>query len=305
MYLRLRRPSPSDEQPPGAADRGGRRRWRWPSSRSSSSASGTCRCSPARSTWPRRTTTAPASSASPPRAATSSTATARRSSTTAPAWRCRSTRRSCRRLPAHRQAELARLGALAHMSPRQVRATMHEQLKLAAGAPVTLRRDVGYDLVYYLQENQDRFPGVQVQRVFVRHYPDGTLAAHVLGSVGEVNEEQLKEPRYRRLRAGRRGRPGRGRVHLRSLPARAARPHPHPGQRARAADPGRAAGLQAAGPRRQPQAFDRLLGAGSGRTGARRPRPARRLRDDERRTTARSSGWAPSRPSTRASSPNR
>jgi penicillin-binding protein 2 len=105
-------------------------------------------------------------------------------------------------LPARRQAELAHLGALAQMSLHQVRATMHEQLKLAAGAPVTLRRDVGYDLVYYLQENQDRFPGVQAQRVFVRHYPVGTLAAHVLGSVGEVSEEQLKEARYRKLQPG-------------------------------------------------------------------------------------------------------
>ncbi|HWW67020.1 MAG TPA: penicillin-binding protein 2 [Solirubrobacterales bacterium] len=105
-------------------------------------------------------------------------------------------------LPSRRQAELARLGALAHMSPRQVRRTMHEQLKVAAGAPVTLRRDVGYDLVYYLQENQDRFPGVQAQRVFVRHYPGGSLAAHVLGSVGEVSEEQLKEARYRNLQPG-------------------------------------------------------------------------------------------------------
>ncbi len=104
--------------------------------------------------------------------------------------------------PARRHAELARLGALVHMSPRQVRRTMREQLKVAAGAPVTLRRGIGYDVVYYLQENPNRFPGVQVQRVFVRHYPDGTLAAHVLGSVGEVSEEELTEPRYRHLEPG-------------------------------------------------------------------------------------------------------
>ena len=67
---------------------------------------------------------------------------------------------------------------------------------------MTLRRDVGHYLVYYLQENQDRFPGVEVQRVFVRDYPHGTLAAHVLGNVGEVSEEQLKEPRYRGLQPG-------------------------------------------------------------------------------------------------------
>jgi penicillin-binding protein 2 len=103
---------------------------------------------------------------------------------------------------AERQAELARLGELTHTSLRQVRRMIAEGQKVAAGAPVTLRRDVGAYLVYYLQENQDRFPGVEVQRVFVRRYPAGTLAAHTLGSVGEVNEEQLREARYRAIEPG-------------------------------------------------------------------------------------------------------
>ncbi len=104
--------------------------------------------------------------------------------------------------PAERRAELARLGELTHSSLRRVRRTIAEEQKVAAGAPVTLRRDVGDYLVYYLQENQDRFPGVEVQRVFVRRYPIGTLAAHTLGSVGEVSEKQLKETRYRSLEPG-------------------------------------------------------------------------------------------------------
>ncbi len=104
--------------------------------------------------------------------------------------------------PAEERAELARLGDLAQMSPKKVRRTIREGEEVAAGAPVTLRRDVGYDLVYYLEENQRRFPGVAVQRVFVRHYPDGSRAAHVLGSVGEVNEEELKEAPYRHLEPG-------------------------------------------------------------------------------------------------------
>ena len=73
---------------------------------------------------------------------------------------------------------------------------------MAAGAPLTLRRDIGCDLVYYVEENKGHFPGVEVQRVFVRRYPHGTLAAHVLGNVGEINEEELKEPRYRGLEPG-------------------------------------------------------------------------------------------------------
>jgi penicillin-binding protein 2 len=84
----------------------------------------------------------------------------------------------------------------------QIRRTMREELAEAPAAPVTLKRDVGRYLVYYLQENQDRFPGVEVRRVFVRDYPHGMLAAHLFGNVGEVSEEQLKEARYRGLEPG-------------------------------------------------------------------------------------------------------
>jgi penicillin-binding protein 2 len=101
-----------------------------------------------------------------------------------------------------RRAELAQLGELTNSTLRGVRRTLHEELRLAPSAPVTLRRDVGHYLVYYLQENQDRFPGVEARRVFVRDYPKGTLAAHLFGNVGEVSEEQLKEPRYRGLEPG-------------------------------------------------------------------------------------------------------
>jgi penicillin-binding protein 2 len=110
-----------------------------------------------------------------------------------------------RKLPedlAERRAELSRLAGLTHSTLRRVRRTMHEELKLAPAAPVTLRRDVGRYLVYYLQENQDDFPGVEVQRVFVRDYPNLTLAAHILGSVGEISEDELKDPRYKGLQPG-------------------------------------------------------------------------------------------------------
>lgn len=104
--------------------------------------------------------------------------------------------------PAEERAELARLGELAHMSLRKIRRTIEESEEVAAGAPVTLRRDVGFDLIAYVEENQDEFPGVAVQRVFVRHYPDGVRAAHVLGNVGEITEDELKEPQYRDLEPG-------------------------------------------------------------------------------------------------------
>jgi penicillin-binding protein 2 len=101
-----------------------------------------------------------------------------------------------------RRAELTELAELTNMTLPRLRRTLREEQQLAPSAPVTLRSDVGRYLVYYLQENQDRFPGVEVRRVFVRDYPKGTLAAHLFGNVGEVSEEQLKEARYRGLEPG-------------------------------------------------------------------------------------------------------
>ena len=101
-----------------------------------------------------------------------------------------------------RKAELAQIADLTHSTSHRVRKMIHEGAVISPGAPVTLRRDVGDYLVYYMQENQHLFPGVSVQRVFVRDYPDGTLAAHILGQVGEITEEQLKEPQYKGLEPG-------------------------------------------------------------------------------------------------------
>jgi penicillin-binding protein 2 len=104
--------------------------------------------------------------------------------------------------PTAEREELARIGDLADMSMRRIRQTIAEAEQVAAGAPVTLRRDIDHDLVFYLEEHKRRFPGVSVQQVFVRRYPDGTEAAHVLGTVGEVSEEELKDGPYKGLEAG-------------------------------------------------------------------------------------------------------
>jgi penicillin-binding protein 2 len=104
--------------------------------------------------------------------------------------------------PAEERAQLERLGELTKMPLRKIRRAIKEGEEVAAGAPVTLKQDVGYNLIAYFEENQDEFPGVSVQRVFVRHYPEGSRAAHVLGSVGEISEEKLKDPRYKGLEPG-------------------------------------------------------------------------------------------------------
>jgi penicillin-binding protein 2 len=104
--------------------------------------------------------------------------------------------------PHKRRRELVRLGKLVGLPYSKIRHDIHVQHKQVPASPVTLRRDVPYDLVYYLRENQDRYPGVSVDRVYVRSYTRGTLAAHVLGYVREIDAAELREPRFAGVKPG-------------------------------------------------------------------------------------------------------
>ena len=108
-------------------------------------------------------------------------------------------------LPASRDRRnrvFRRVGKVAGMSPKHIRKEIRQQTKENPAGPVTLKRDVPYDLVYYLRENQGRYPGVSVERVYVRQYPQGGVAAHLLGYVREVSPDQLKDPRFDSLEPG-------------------------------------------------------------------------------------------------------
>ena len=61
----------------------------------------------------------------------------------------------------------------------------------AALKPRLVAVDVPMSTVAYLSEHESDFPGVEVSVVPVREYPNGTLAAHVLGYTGEISEESL------------------------------------------------------------------------------------------------------------------
>ena len=186
--------------------------------------------------------------------------------------------------PAERRAELSQLAKLTHSTLRHVRKTMHKELKLApggAGDAAPRRRPLPRLLPAGEPGPLPRGRGRSGSSSATTR--TGRCAAHILGTVGEIDEEQLKEPRYRGLRAGRRDRPGRGRGHLRPLPARPAGPDQDPGRRASASRPRTATSSPS---RRSPGDNLKLSidakSAGGGRSGAGRTRPAGRLRHDGR-----------------------
>jgi penicillin-binding protein 2 len=73
-----------------------------------------------------------------------------------------------------------------------------QQVTLQAYASVTVRSGavVTKAMQFYLAERQSQFPGVQVQRVYVTHYPQTTLAAQVLGTVGPITGPEITAKSY-------------------------------------------------------------------------------------------------------------
>jgi penicillin-binding protein 2 len=103
------------------------------------------------------------------------------------------------RLPADtskRRREIRRLAFALDMSARSMRRKIRRGVKDLPFSPVSLKTDVGLHTVFYLQENQDAFPGVDVRRVFLRRYPYREIGAHLFGTIGEVTKRQLKQGRY-------------------------------------------------------------------------------------------------------------
>ncbi len=101
-----------------------------------------------------------------------------------------------------RKKVLKKLSDVADMPYDKIKREIREQTKLLPASPVTLEQKVDPELVLYLRERQDEFPGVTAEQVFVRDYPDGSLGAQLFGYVSEVSADQLEEPAYADLNPG-------------------------------------------------------------------------------------------------------
>src|SRR6266511_4391 len=65
--------------------------------------------------------------------------------------------------------------------------------------PVTVKEFVSKAKATYLLERKSEFPGMTIQKTYVRRYAYGDLAAQLLGYVGEISPQQLKEKHGYRL----------------------------------------------------------------------------------------------------------
>lgn len=99
-------------------------------------------------------------------------------------------------------ARYRRLGRLLEMRPETIHRRVIEQLVQLPYSAVTIRSDAPNSVVSYIKERQELFPGVDVERQFLRAYPRKNLAAQLVGYVGEISPKQLEQRRNKGVKQG-------------------------------------------------------------------------------------------------------
>jgi len=84
-----------------------------------------------------------------------------------------------------------RLASLLGMTVKQINQRLADR-RTSPYKPSIIAEDVSQNVIFTIRERQEVFPGVQTLTLPVRTYPYGTLAAQLLGYVGETNESELK-----------------------------------------------------------------------------------------------------------------
>jgi len=96
----------------------------------------------------------------------------------------------------------SRLGGLLGISARRIDEDVVRETSAAVYAPVTIKTDAGIGVLTEIGERANEYPGVIQQPVAIRSYPYGQMAANVLGYVGSVSAEELKNKAFRGVPEG-------------------------------------------------------------------------------------------------------
>lgn len=67
---------------------------------------------------------------------------------------------------------------------------------------VVVKEDVSKRKVSYIKEHALSFPGVEIRENYLRAYPQGTMAAQLLGHLADISAEQLSEKHFKGYSAG-------------------------------------------------------------------------------------------------------
>jgi penicillin-binding protein 2 len=95
-----------------------------------------------------------------------------------------------------------RLGRVIGLSPQAIHRRVVEGVAETPYSNVTVKTDVNFAAFNYLRERKEQFPGVAVEKLYLRSYPHHTLGAQLFGTLREISPKELKERRYRGVAPG-------------------------------------------------------------------------------------------------------
>ena len=95
-----------------------------------------------------------------------------------------------------------RLARVIGVSTRTIHERVIEGVAETPYSNVTIKTDVASAAFNYLRERKEQFPGIAVEKLYLRSYPHDELAAQLFGTLREISPKELKERRYRGVAAG-------------------------------------------------------------------------------------------------------
>lgn len=101
-----------------------------------------------------------------------------------------------------KEGEVQKLASMLGMQPLDIMKEVQGP-EVQPHQPVLIKKDVDPQTWFYIAERQADFPWVSASEMPVREYKtDGTLAAHVLGYLGEISQDQLNVLKDKGYKAG-------------------------------------------------------------------------------------------------------
>jgi penicillin-binding protein 2 len=83
-----------------------------------------------------------------------------------------------------------------HVDLEQLKATVHRYSRLPGYQPIPIKEDITADEVAFIASHKNELPELETIEEARRLYPRDGFAAHLIGYVGEISEEDLNNPRY-------------------------------------------------------------------------------------------------------------
>jgi penicillin-binding protein 2 len=95
-----------------------------------------------------------------------------------------------------------RLGRVIRVKPNRIHERVIEGVAELPYSNVTIKTAINRSAFNYIRERKEQFPGVEVEKQYLRDYPHKELAAQLFGTTREISPKELKEKRYKGVAPG-------------------------------------------------------------------------------------------------------